>query len=103
MWQYGLVMNVHLTISWRLLGVMNHAWAVKLYKHEAAKWLDVGIGDGVERVGFRAGPRGRVRSTCSCIRTTSGSASPAKGEVDHSTVSARVDRCVDGVRLPNGK
>jgi hypothetical protein len=49
MWQYGLVMNVHLTICWRLLGVMNHAWAVKLYKHEAAKWLDVGIGDGVER------------------------------------------------------
>ncbi|WP_298372302.1 hypothetical protein [uncultured Bradyrhizobium sp.] len=52
MWQYGVIMNAHLTICWRLLGVMNHAWAAELlsrYNHEAAKWLDVGIGDGVER------------------------------------------------------
>jgi len=52
MWQYGVVMNVHLTICWRLLGVTNHDWAVELlsrYNHEAAKWLKVGVDDGVER------------------------------------------------------
>lgn len=52
MWQYGAVMNAHLTICWRLLGITHHAKAAELlslYNHEAAKWLDVGMGDGVER------------------------------------------------------
>ncbi|WP_407167919.1 hypothetical protein [Bradyrhizobium sp. ORS 111] len=52
MWQYGVVMNTHLIICWRLLGITHHAKAAELlslYNHEAAKWLDVGTGDGVER------------------------------------------------------
>lgn len=52
MWQYGVVMNVHLTICWRLLGITHHEKAAEVlsrYNHEAAKWLKVGIGDNVER------------------------------------------------------
>ena len=52
MWQYGSVMNTHLIICWKLLGVTNHAKAVErlsLYNKQAAKWLGVGIGDGAIR------------------------------------------------------
>lgn len=52
MWQYGRVMNTHVTICWKLLGVTDHNEAARLlslYNHEAAKWLAVGDGDGVVR------------------------------------------------------
>lgn len=52
MWQYGRVMNAHVTICWKLLGVTDHNEAARLlslYNHEAAKWLKVGDGDGVVR------------------------------------------------------
>lgn len=55
MWQYGSVMNTHLIVCWRLLGITDDNKAVKLlslYNQEAAKWLNVGIGDGVERRRF---------------------------------------------------
>ena len=52
MWQYGRVMNAHLTILWKLLGVTDPNKAAKIlskYNHEAAKWLKVGEGDRVVR------------------------------------------------------
>lgn len=52
MWQYGRVMNAHLTILWKLLGVTDPNKAAKIlskYNHEAAKWLKVGEGDNVVR------------------------------------------------------
>lgn len=55
MWQYGRVMNAHVTILWKLLGVTDHNTAVKIlskYNHEAAKWLGVGDGDDVVRSRF---------------------------------------------------
>jgi hypothetical protein len=55
MWQYGRVMNAHLTILWKLLGVTDHKKAVQIlskYNHEAAKWLSVGDGDNVVRSRF---------------------------------------------------
>lgn len=55
MWQYGRVMNAHLTILWKLLGVTDHNKAVQIlskYNHEAAKWLSVGDGDNVARSRF---------------------------------------------------
>lgn len=55
MWQYGRVMNAHVTILWKLLGVTDHNKVVKIlskYNHEAAKWLGVGDGDNVVRSRF---------------------------------------------------
>jgi hypothetical protein len=55
MWQYGRVMNAHVTILWKLLGVTDHNKAVRIlskYNHEAAKWLNVGDGDDVVRSRF---------------------------------------------------
>jgi hypothetical protein len=55
MWQYGRVMNAHLTILWKLLGITDHDEAVKIlskYNHEAAKWLSVGHGDNRVRSRF---------------------------------------------------
>lgn len=52
MWRYGRVMNAHLTVCWKLLGVTDHNEAARLlslYNHEAAKWLGVGDGDDVVR------------------------------------------------------
>lgn len=52
MWKYGVVMNSHLTICWRLLGITHNSKAAEYlscYNHEAAKWLKVGVGDKVER------------------------------------------------------
>lgn len=52
MWQYGRVMNAHMTVLWKLLGVTDPNEAVKIlskYNHEAAKWLAVGDGDDVVR------------------------------------------------------
>lgn len=52
MWRYGRVMNAHLTVCWKLLGVTDHNKAARLlslYNHEAAKWLSVGDGDDVVR------------------------------------------------------
>jgi hypothetical protein len=52
MWQYGRVMNAHLTILWKLLGVTDPNEAARIlskYNHEAAKWLKVGEGDDVVR------------------------------------------------------
>lgn len=52
MWQYGRVMNAHMTILWKLLGVTDPNKAVEIlskYNHEAAKWLKVGEGDNVVR------------------------------------------------------
>jgi hypothetical protein len=52
MCRYGSVMNTHLIVCWRLLGITDDNKAVKLlslYNQEAAKWLDVGFGDGVDR------------------------------------------------------
>lgn len=52
MWQYGKVMNAHLTICWKLLGVTDAKKAVGIlskYNHEAAKWLSIGDGDNVMR------------------------------------------------------
>ena len=52
MWQYGRVMNAHMTVVWKLLGVTDPSKAVKIlskYNHEAAKWLKVGEGDNVVR------------------------------------------------------
>jgi hypothetical protein len=52
MWQYGRVMNAHMTVLWKLLGVTDPNEAVKIlskYNHEAAKWLTVGDGDDVMR------------------------------------------------------
>ena len=44
MWQHELVMNAHVIINWRLLGVDERRAAATLsqYNHEAAKWLRVG-------------------------------------------------------------
>lgn len=50
--QYGRVMNAHVTILWKLLGVTDPNAAAKIlskYNHEAAKWLAVGDGDDVVR------------------------------------------------------
>lgn len=55
MWQYGRVMNAHLTILWKLLGITDPNKAVQIlskYNHEAAKWLGVGDGDDVVRSRF---------------------------------------------------
>ena len=55
MWQYGRVMNAHVTILWKLIGVTDHDKAVRIlskYNHEAAKWLSVGDGDNVVRSRF---------------------------------------------------
>ncbi|QQO18607.1 hypothetical protein JJB98_01085 [Bradyrhizobium diazoefficiens] len=55
MWQYGRVMNAHMTILWKLLGVTDHDKAVGIlskYNHEAAKWLSVGEGDNTVRSRF---------------------------------------------------
>lgn len=55
MWQYGRVMNAHVTILWKLLGVTDHNKAVQIlskYNHEAAKWLSVGEGDNTVRSRF---------------------------------------------------
>ena len=52
MWKYGKLMNAHLTICWKLLGVTDSTKAVEIlskYNHEAAKWLRVGEGDNVVR------------------------------------------------------
>ena len=45
MWQYGRVMNAHVTILWKLLGVTDPNKAAEIlskYNHEAAKWLSIG-------------------------------------------------------------
>ena len=52
MWQYGQVMNAHVTILWKLLGVTDPNKAAEIlskYNHEAAKWLSIGDGDEVVR------------------------------------------------------
>lgn len=50
--RYGRVMNAHMTVLWKLLGVTDPNKAVEIlskYNHEAAKWLAVGDGDDVVR------------------------------------------------------
>lgn len=52
MWQYGSLMNTHLIICWKLLGVTDHADAVDFlsrYNQQAGKWLGIGVGDKVVR------------------------------------------------------
>lgn len=42
---HGVVLNSHITIVWRLMGVRDHAEATRLltaFNHEVAKWLAVG-------------------------------------------------------------
>lgn len=44
---HGVVMNTHITIAWRLMGIRDHAEATRVltaFNHEAAKWLTVGSG-----------------------------------------------------------
>jgi hypothetical protein len=64
MWQYGSLMNAHLTICWKLLGVTNHTEAagfLSRYNKQAAKWLGVGLGDKVARSRVSRRVAGSVR------------------------------------------
>nr|WP_047573959.1 hypothetical protein [Methylobacterium sp. ZNC0032] len=43
--RHGTAMNAHLTFTWRMMGIRDHAAATRLFtafNHEAAKWLAVG-------------------------------------------------------------
>jgi hypothetical protein len=46
MWQHGSVLNCHITIAWRTLGVMDHEHAAALlgeYLNQSQKWAAVGL------------------------------------------------------------
>jgi hypothetical protein len=46
---HGVVMNTHITIVWRMMGVEDHGHATRLltaFNHEARKWLVVGTPNG---------------------------------------------------------
>jgi hypothetical protein len=43
--RHGIVMNANITITWRMIGIRDHAAATRLltaFNHEATKWLAVG-------------------------------------------------------------